>query len=561
MKRAQRLSRSLNASLAVAVLAAALAGQPRAEVGPTPDAARIDAVFSSFTDHTPGCAAAVVREGRVVYARGFGLADLSHRVPIGPDTVFEIASQTKQFTALAVLLLEADGKLRLDDPVQRYLPELVPLIAQPVSLRQLLHHTGGLVSYQELMELAGVAYEDVVDAADVFRTLAVLPALNFAPGTRYTYSDTGYFLLAQVVARVSGGSMDALLQQRVFGPLGMNATYIYNDHRRVVPRRARAYAPGAGAQAWMLNESNWIMDGDAGVQSTVLDLARWSAEILRPRVLPPALIEALRTPGRLQDGTLLTHHGMGLFIGTYRGLPRLSHGGAWVGYRSVLMHFPEQATSIAVACNAANARPSQLADRMADVVLAPWLAPIASAPLVDTPSAIDAAVKRHEGSYLHEHGYELAVVAAIGGDALRVQAGRRSSTFRPGSGGVWHSAAGTQVQFDDVGQTLRVMQRGQSDLYRRMAPFTPSADDVATVSGRFHHAVLGSTLTLAARSDGVEVQVNAPKGDTQPLRWIGRDQLAAEDFMLRIERDAQGRVVGLVYSRDQVRGLRYQRQP
>lgn len=563
MKHARRVRRTFQALLAFATLMAASAGQPRADVVPKLDPGRIDALFNAYTDGTPGCAAAVVRDGRAIYARGFGFSDLSHRVPIGPDTVFEIASESKQFTALAVLLLEADGKLRLDDSVQLHLPELAPLIPQPISLRQLLHHTGGLVGYQELMELAGVAYENVVDAANVLRMLAVLPGLNSTPGTRYSYSDTGYFLLAQVVARVSGGSLDALLQKRVFGPLGMTSTYIYNDHRRVVPRRARAYAPGAGTQAWILDESNWTMDGDAGVQSTVLDLARWSAEVTRPRLLPPALIEALRSPGRLNDGAPLPY-GMGQIVRSYRGLPRVLHGGAWVGYRSMLMHFPTQGTSVAVTCNAANAPAGQLAERVADEVLAPLLAQAPSPTAPDAAGPADAAaIKRYEGRFLHEHGFELAQISEFGPGALSVKLGPRSATFLPAVGGVWRSSAGTvHLRFDEAGRELRVTQPGRPvEVYRRIAPHTPSAGDLAALSSRFRQAALGSTLTLASRGDSFVAQFNAPGGDVQPLHWVGPDHLANADYVLRIERGSQGMITSLAYSNERVRGLRYHRQP
>lgn len=569
MKHARRVRRTLQAMLAFATLGAASAGQPLAEVVPNLDPGRIDAVFNAFTDGTPGCAAAVVRDGRTIYARGFGFADLSHRVPIGPDTVFEIASETKQFTALAVLLLEADGKLRLDDSVQQHLPELAPLIPQPVRLRQLLHHTGGLAGYQELMELAGVAEENVVGPADVLRTLAVLPGLNNStPGTRYSYSDTGYFLLAQVVARASGSSsMDALLQKRVFGPLGMASTYVYNDHRRVVSRRARAYAPGDGTQAWVLNESNWTMDGDAGVHSTVLDLARWSDELLRPRVLPPALIEALRTPGRLNDGAPVPY-GMGQIVRPYRGLPRILHSGGWVGYRSMLMHFPTQFTSVVVTCNAANARVHQLAERVADEVLAPWLALAPAPTAADAGGSADtAAIKRYEGRFLHEHGFELAQISQTSPGVMSVKLGPRnaprSAIFRPAANGVWQNATGTvQLHLDDAGRGLHMTQAGRPvEVYQRTTPFTPSAGDLAALGGRFRLAALGSTLTLAPHGDSLAAQFNAPGGEVQPLHWVGPDQLANADYVLRIERGSQGMITSLAYSNERVRGLRYHRQP
>ena len=566
MKYVERVRRSSPATLVSMALLGALAGPLRAEVAPALDPARIDALFGAFTEQTPGCAAAVVRDGRTIYARGFGLADLSHRVPIGPDTVFEIASITKQFTAVAVLLLQADGKLRLDDSVQQHLPEVARLIAQPISLRQLLHHTGGLVGYQELMELAGVDFEDVVRPADVLRTIAVLPALHSPPGTRFAYSDTGYFLLAQVVARLGGGSLDAFLQKRVFGPLGMASTYVYNDHRRVVPRRARAYEPIAGQQAWRLNESNWVMDGDAGVHSTVLDLARWGAEVTRPRVLPPAVIESLRTPGRLNDGSPMTY-GMGQYYRPYRGLPRAMHAGAWVGYRAMLMHFPTQDASVAVMCNAADAPAGPLAQRMADEVLAHALAPVPAAAAAGQAIPDVETTARHEGLFLHEGGFAVVRIAASGPGTLRVtiqtEVGSSTGTFRPSPAGGWQSATGTvHLQLDDAGRALGVKLDGRpTETYRRVAAFTPTAADVAALGGRFRQQTLGGELVVVKAADGLAAQFNPPVGDVQPLQWVGPDHLAHSDYLLRIERDAQGKAIALVYIRERVRGLRYERNP
>lgn len=564
MKHVERVIPSLMAALVCATLMGAAAAQMRA--GTPLDPSRIDALFGAFNERTPGCAAAVVRDGRPIYARGFGLADLSHRVPIGPDTVFEIASISKQFTAVAVLLLEADGKLRLDDSVQQHLPELGMLIAQPVTLRQLLHHTGGLVGYQELMELAGVAYEDVVRPADVLRTIAILPALHSPPGTRHSYSDTGYFLLAQVVARLGGGSLDAFLQKRVFGPLGMSSSYVYNDHRRVVPHRARAYEPLPGQQAWQLNESNWVMDGDAGVHSTVLDLARWSAEVTRPRVLPPAVIEALRTPGRLNDGSTITY-GMGQYVRPYRGLPRAMHAGGWVGYRAMMMHFPTQDASVAVLCNAADAPATQLAQRMADEVLADALAPVPAAAAVSEAMPDAAAAARYEGQFLHESGFEMVRITGSGPGTLRVtlqlDISPSTGTFRPSAAGGWQSASGlVHLQLDDAGQTLSVKSDGRpTETYRRVAVFTPSAEDLAALTGRFRQPMLPGELIVSRNGNELTAQFNPPLGDVQPLQWVGRDHLAHPGYLLRIERDAQGKATALAYHRERLRGLRYVRQP
>lgn len=558
MKRARVQVRWLRAAAATTGLVAA-AGLSPAALGAPVDAERIDAVFGAFTNQTPGCAAAVVRNGRTEYARGFGLADLSHRVPIGPDTVFEIGSVSKQFTALAVLLLEADGKLRLDDTLQKHLPELAPVVSQPVTLRQLLHHTGGLGGYTELLELAGVHHENLVGPSEALRVLALLPQPNTRPGTRYVYSDTGYFLLARVVARVSGGSLNALLQARVFGPLGMTSTQVFDDPRRIVPRRARGHAPGKGEQAWVLQDSNWHMDGDAGVQSSVADLARWGAEVTRPRVLPPAVIEALRSPGRLDDGTPLPY-GMGQAIGIHRGLPFAEHSGGWAGYRSGLVHFPTQDTSVAVSCNASHVAALTLAKEVADIVLAPALAPV-QAPAAAPAEAVRGAVaQRYRGLYLHDGGVEAARISGDDG-ALTVQLGSRRAGLLAAADGALRSRGGTLFTLSDDGQTLSISEVGRPrESYRRLPPFTPTAKDGEALAGLFRQAQLGATLTVTPAASAPSVQFNAPGGEVVPLQWLGPDHLAGPNFLLRVDRDAQGRALSLVYTNDRVRGLRYTRE-
>ncbi len=558
MKHARLPDRWLRSAATTTWLLAVVGSSPLARGAEPVDAARIDALFSAYTDQTPGCAAAVVRDGRSVYARGFGLADLSHRVPIGPDTVFELGSVSKQFTALAVLLLEADGKLKLDDTLQQHLPELAPVVSQPVTLRQLLHHTGGLGGYTEVLELAGVHHENVVGPADALRAFALLPQPqpSTRPGTRFAYSDTGYFLLGRVVARVSGGSLDALLRSRVFGPLGMTSTQVFDDPRRIVPRRARGYGPGQGAQAWRAQDSHWHMDGDAGVQSSVSDLARWGAEVTRPKVLPPGLVEALRAPGRLDDGTPLPY-GMGQAIGNHRGLPVAQHSGGWAGYQSWLMHFPAQDTSVAVSCNASNAAVGALAQGVADIVLAPVPATAAAAPA----AAVEAYVaQRFRGQYLHVGGFE---AARVSGDdrALTAQLGGRRAALTAAADGALRSRAGASFALSDDGQVLKVVQAGRPhEAYRRLPPFTPTAADGAALAGLFRQAQLGATLTMTQTTDGPSVQFNAPGGEVVPLQWLDPDHLAGPNFVLRVERDDQRRVVTLLYLTDRVRGLRYSRE-
>jgi CubicO group peptidase (beta-lactamase class C family) len=257
---------------------------------------RVDSVFARY-DHTdtPGCAVLVQRDGRTAYAHGYGLASLELGVGITPQTVMDIGSTSKQFTAAAIWLLAQDGKLSLDDEVQRYLPEL-PRLAGPVTLRHLLQHTSGWRDYVDLLALAGAQDEEVTTAADAMAALERQHSGNFTPGSWWTYSNSGFFLLGQVVERVSGTTMRSFLRDRIFAPLEMTHTDLFDDHARVYRGKASSYAPGD--DGWRIVTANWEQTGDGAVQTSVEDLAKWDANFDAPVVGGRALVDSLqRGPG------------------------------------------------------------------------------------------------------------------------------------------------------------------------------------------------------------------------------------------------------------------------
>src|ERR1041385_6854545 len=198
-------------------------------------AARVDSVFAAFTaPGSPGCALGVVQDGRLGYSGGYGLASIELGVPITSRTVFDIGSVSKQFTAMAVLLLAREGKLSLDDEIQKYLPE-IPRYARPVTSRHLLHHTSGLRDYIDLLGWSGVQEESVTGDRDALAILARQRAANFEAGAEYLYSNSGFFLLSVIVRRASGKSLRAFAAERIFGPLGMRHSFYLDDHNEIVP--------------------------------------------------------------------------------------------------------------------------------------------------------------------------------------------------------------------------------------------------------------------------------------------------------------------------------------
>jgi CubicO group peptidase (beta-lactamase class C family) len=376
-RRAGLQSVALAAAIALGLAASACQGRPRGAGGV---GARIDELFEPFTrGRSPGCALAVVDHGRVVFARGYGLADLERGSPITPRTVFDVASVSKQFTAASVLLLAERGRLALDDDVRRYLPELPPYGAA-ITLRQLLHHTGGLPSYIDLLVRSGKRYSDRTTDADALAALAAEPRLLFPPGTAWKYSDSGYFLLSLVVRRVTGLPLREFAARNLFAPLGMTDTRIVDDLGHPPPGRATAYSPAAGslpdlaglagtpAGGFAADQVNWEQTGDGAVNSTVLDLAKWDRNFYTGAVGGRALLDAMRAPGALADGRPLAYAG-GLFLDSFHGLRRERHAGSWGGFCAELMRLPDCRLSVITLCNRSDANPTGLCERVADLYL------------------------------------------------------------------------------------------------------------------------------------------------------------------------------------------------
>jgi CubicO group peptidase (beta-lactamase class C family) len=341
------------------------------------DLAPIDAVFADLTKPgSPGCALGVYQGDKLVYAKGYGLANVEQQVPITPASVFDIGSTSKQFTAASILLLEKQGKLKLDDDIRKYIPEM-PAYAEPgggkITILHLLNHTSGVRDYLTLFNLAGIPIDGVTTDETALSIIARQKALNFAPGTDFLYSNSGYFLLSLMVKRVSGKTLGGFAQENIFAPLGMTSTQYRSDHRSLIPNRALAYDPVRGG-GFRLDVSYFEQTGDGAVHTSVEDLLKWDRNFYSGQIGGKEFIAEIQQPGKLVSGKVLDY-AKGLTVGVYRGLPTVSHGGSWGGYRAELMRFPEQHLSVACLCNLASANPSARAKQVADILLAGEMKP------------------------------------------------------------------------------------------------------------------------------------------------------------------------------------------
>ena len=329
-----------------------------------------DEVFADLAKPgSPGCALAVARGGEIIYEKGYGLANIEEGVEITPRTVFDIGSTSKQFTAASILLLEKQGKLSVQDDIRKYLPE-IPDYGHKVTILHLLNHTSGLRDYLTLFDLAGVNTDSVTTDDDALAIIARQKALNFEPGSDWLYSNSGFFLLSVIVKRASGKTLREFATENIFEPLQMTQTVFRNEHTQLVANRAMAYdAKEAGGAGYTLNVSYFEQTGDGAVHTSVEDILKWDENFYSGKVGGKAFLEEMQEPGKLNSGKTLDY-AKGLFVGNYRGLRFVDHGGSWGGYRAQLLRFPDQHFSVACLCNLGTANPEKRAHQIADVFLA-----------------------------------------------------------------------------------------------------------------------------------------------------------------------------------------------
>ena len=353
-------------ALLVLTLMAATGSTGRAQRASGDSVSRwVDSIFAPVSSRQgPGCAVGVAQNGGLTFSRGYGMADLEHDTPITPDTRFYLASLSKQFTAMSIVLLAQDHRLSLDDSLRKWVPE-VPNFGATITLRQLLHHTSGLRDYFTLLAVSGWPSDGQLTERQLLALVARQKSLNFQPGDEFLYSNTGYALLAIVVKRASGQSLRDFAEARIFKPLGMTHTVFRDDHTTLIPQRALGYQ--AAASGFRLSQPQFDVVGDGGAYSTVEDLAKWDENFTTGRVGGKSGILEMERAGQLNDGQPISY-ALGLTIGELHGLKTYSHGGAYGGYRTELLRIPQKRLSVITLCNTASAS-STLAEQVSRVFL------------------------------------------------------------------------------------------------------------------------------------------------------------------------------------------------
>jgi len=533
-----------------------------ADVTDTVLSPRIDELFAEWDKpDSPGAAVAVLRGGKVIHQRGYGMANLDHAIPITPDSVFHVASVSKQFTAFAIGLLADEGKLALDDEVRKYVPEL-PDLGEAFTIEQCIHHTSGLRDQYGLFRLAGWRDDDTQTFDDVLDFAYRHERLNFTPGDEYRYCNTSYTLLALIIERVSGQSFSSFVKERLLDPVGMTSSHIHDDHSAIVARRTSAYASRGTDEGFKVANSTVSAVGAICLFTTVEDLARWVANY-QTREVAGSIMDQAMASGMLNSGSP-THYGFGLFLSSYRGQRTIGHSGSDSGYRAQVTWFPDADLGVVILCNLGSMKPGKLALRIADVVIPDALGAddLADAPTVDVASEdlepLAGVYHMTPARQIREVFYrdgKLVMPSGFGDDLDLTPIGQRR--FRADD-------PPFEVRFvgpDDALELHEIDRNGDTRVYARLESHEPTLEELAALVGSYDCPEIGATYRVSLKDGGLSV--GERKNGPRTLRPLAPDFFAVDGYgsnTLAVTRDGYGQVAGLQLFNERIRYLRFDRR-
>src|SRR5687767_10883400 len=521
-----------------------------------PDKAKVAAgaerAFEKFTKAygapAPGCAAAVSLNGEVVFEKAFGLADLEHNVPNTTQTIFESGSVAKQFTAAALVLLQQDGKLSLDDPARKYIPEL-PDYGAPLTIRHLLNHTAGLRDWGTVLSLTGAGRgERVINQDLALDVITHQRALDFTPGSEFSYSNSGYNLAAIIVERVSKQKFPAFVEERLFKPLGMKNSSWRDDYQRIVPGRAQAYSRQGNNGPWRLSMPFMNVYGNGGMLTTVGDWMKWNA-MLDSQSLGAPLVNALETRGVLNDGRKIAY-ALGLTVGAYKGLKDVSHGGSTAGYQTFLVRYPDNKVSIGVMCNGTSPTAGGIATGITDEIFGPFPQPAEPAKVSEDELKKFVGIWRNEKThaparFVIENGvsrWSGARVVPMGGGQFTIGSNRLKFTFDK----------------DDKPMFAETVD-GDGEV-RRFVPesaWKPTPEDLTSFKGDWFSEEAGATITVAVEGD--KAFIKQRPATSLPMQAIYKDHFSVQGYVVWFTRNKNGKVDGMHVGGSRLRDMPFVR--
>ena len=524
---------------------------------------RADVLFERYTKAgSPGLAVAVIRRGEVMFAQGYGLADVQRRIPISTSTVFNVGSVSKQFTGLAVAMLVNEGKLSLDADLRTRIPQMQPTLPR-ISVRQLSQHTSGLRDFIGTLRLADVDPRDPISFGQMLALVTRQNSVNFPPGAQYSYSNTNYALLAEIVERVAGQRFPAWMSEHVFEPLGMTHSQYLLSPTSTSPSRAVSYLRNPEGEIQYAPD-NLSVYGCSSLLSSVDDLVLWMRNFGDARVGGRDVLTLMHSPTEAISGVDMKY-AFGLEHQIYRGQATLEHSGGWAGFTSNVMYFPEHDSGVIVLSNFGEIHPINTARALADLFLPDILAPV-DKPHPSKRRSVNVAPRildRYVGAYRLGAGWYVRItrngrslVASVASEAKAKLVAHSETEF-------WVKDYGAEIEFvaDVPGPASAIMYRGKISPRVDEAGLIPPKD-LNEYVGQYSSEELGVNYPIELRAGSLVLLTHSPRPIKLSHAW--RDDFSGSAYpftSVAFQRDGKGRITGLlVNANERNRDVRFVRR-
>ncbi len=502
---------------------------------------RVDAVFAEYDKtNSPGCALAILKDGKIIYERAFGMSNLEYNIAINPTSIFHIASISKQFTAAAIIRLSLEGKLSLNDDIRKYIPE-VPDFGHPITFNNLIHHTSGIRDQWDLQGLAGWREGDLINEKDILEMLSRQKSLNFLPGEEYLYCNSGFTLVGIAVKKITGVSLRDYSDSVFFKPLGMTSTHFHSDHSEITLNRTSAYFKDDNGK-WKISIPVFDNYGATSLFTTVEDLAKWDENFYNKKIGGDEFIKAMMLTGKLNDGTP-QNYASGLVIGSYKGYRTEGHSGADAGYRSNLLRFPEEHFSVIIFANLANINTASLSNKVADIFLIDKSIP--------TPNIkIDSNIlKGWAGDY-----FDMNTQSTFKLDYKNEKLLTGTSELVPLSNSVFNNRSTTYTFSGDTSKNkLEIKSTGlKTKTYIKVKRNLLSATELQFYQGDFYSEELDVKYSITVKDSVLQIKI--PRHEEIEVSPFIKD-IFADGFVLRFIRNKKNIIEGFYLSTGRVRNL------